>query len=328
VHSGTIQFPHVDLSTLLREEATDFVGMMMIPFGEQTASLLTDRPTFNSVIFDMRKHNPPTKEVDSASLTRKGYKPGNLPNQDRSIIVNLMYAMGSTDGDPQTSALLMGIFDGHGSRGHEVSHHLSLEFPKIFTRIMREKQNTLPMEKLPDATYIGEALTEAFFEVDATEPVKGSAGSTASVLFYPGSGPKVYVANAGDSTTIICAYSKTNRKSVIMYQNRKHKPHLPDERQRIENAGGSVIIPQSLLFQGHTSASDTIQETSRVIIPSAAGNPFSSLALAMSRSIGDYDGKRIGITAKPEIDVWDVNDHFDREQQRDTGVSIISNFYN
>lgn len=313
-HSGTIQFPHVDLSSLLAEEASDFVGIMMIPFGQQkqSASLLADRPTFNSVIFDKSKNTLPSIRVERTSLTRKGYKPGNLPNQDRSIIVNLVIPMGSSDGDPQTTALLMGIFDGHGARGHEVSHYLALEFPRVFTRIIREKQNT----------YIGDALTETFLEVDAKEPVKGTAGSTASVLFYPGSGSKVYIANAGDSTTIICSYSKTNRKSAIMYQNRKHKPHLPDERQRIESSGGKVMIPQSLLLQGSSSKSDSIKETSRVIIPSADGNPFSSLALAMSRSIGDWDGKRVGITAIPEIDVWDVNDHFDREQQADTRVSI------
>ena len=75
------------------------------------------------------------------------------------------------------------------------------------------------------------------------------------------------------------------------------------------------MIPPSLLL-------DDAKETSRVIIPSADDNPFSSLALAMSRSIGDYDGKRVGIIATPEIDVWDVNDHFDHEPQTSTGVSI------
>jgi serine/threonine protein phosphatase PrpC len=309
-HTGIIRFPHVDLSSLLSEEASDFFGMRSQQ-QTQTTSLLMD-PTFSSVIFDEGKPNLLTNQVDSASLTRKGYKPGSLPNQDRSIIVNLVCA---SEGDPRTSALLMGIFDGHGTRGHEVSHHLALELPKVFTRILREKQITHPMEKLSDATFIEDALTEMFLEVDAKEPVKGSAGSTASVLFYPGSRSKVYIANAGDSTTIICSYSKTTRISTILYQNRKHKPHLSDERQRIENSGGTVMIPPSLLL-------DDAKETSRVIIPSADDNPFSSLALAMSRSIGDYDGKRVGIIATPEIDVWDVNDHFDHEPQTSTGVSI------
>ncbi len=311
-HTGIIRFPHVELSSLLSEEASDFFGMSF-QRRTQTTSLLMD-PTFNSVIFDKGKPNLLTNQVDSASLTRKGYKPGNLPNQDASIIVNLVCA---SEGDPRTSALLMGIFDGHGTRGHEVSHHLALEFPKVFTRIIREKQISHPLGELSDATFIGDALTETFLEVDAKEPVKGSAGSTASVLFYPGSRSKVYIANAGDSTTIICSYSKTTMKSTILYQNRKHKPHLPDERQRIENLGGTVMIPPSLLM-------GDAKETSRVIIPSADGNPFSSLALAMSRSIGDYDGKRVGVIATPEIDVWDVNEHFDHEPQTSTGVSIAN----
>jgi hypothetical protein len=194
-HSGTIQFPHVNLSSLLSEEASDFVGMMMIPLGQQkqSASLLTDCPTFNSVIFDKSKRTLPTIRINSASLTRKGYKPGSLPNQDRTIIVNLLCPMGSPGGDPQTSALLMGIFDGHGTRGHDVSHHIALRFPKVFTRIIQEKQNT----------YIRDALTETFCIVDANEPVKGTARSTTSMLFYPGLGSKVYIVNAGDSTTII-----------------------------------------------------------------------------------------------------------------------------
>ncbi|KAL3823842.1 hypothetical protein ACHAXA_004114, partial [Cyclostephanos tholiformis] len=313
-HSGIIRFPHADLSSLLSEEASDLVGMRFQQ-QKETASLLTDRTTFNSVIFDKGKRNLLTNQVDNASLTRKGYKPGSLPNQDRSIIVNLVCA---SEGDPRNSALLMGIFDGHGARGHEVSQHLALELPKVFTRILREKKIALPMDKkLPGATLIEDALTKAFLEVDANEPVKGSAGSTASVLFYPGSGSKVYIANAGDSTTLICSYSKTIRKSTIVYQNRKHKPHLPDERQRIESSGGTVMIPQSLLL------GDT-KETSRVIIPSADNKPFSSLALAMSRSIGDYDGKHVGIIAVPEIDVWDVNDHFDGEPQTFTGFFAIS----
>ncbi|KAL7442304.1 hypothetical protein ACHAXH_006431, partial [Discostella pseudostelligera] len=169
-------------------------------------------------------------------------------------------------------------------------------------------------------------MNETFIEADANEPLKDTGGSTANVLFYPGVNSTVYIANVGDSTTLIVSYCKTKRKSTVVYQNRKHKPHLPDERQRIENAGGIVRIPQSLL-RGDGSINGSIQETSRVIIPDKNGNPFHSLALAMSRSIGDFEGKRIGLTAEPEIDVWDVNDwkrQFDTDQVLDTVFFAIT----
>jgi serine/threonine protein phosphatase PrpC len=47
----------------------------------------------------------------------------------------------------------------------------------------------------------------------------------------------------------------------------------------------------------------------------------------MSRSIGDYDGKRVGITAIPEIDVFDVTSHFEPEQEQhvlDTQFFVIA----
>jgi hypothetical protein len=119
------------------------------------------------------------------------------------------------------------------------------------------------------------------------------------------------------------SYCKTEKKSTVVYQNRKHKPHLPDERQRIENAGGIVKIPLSLLRGGGSSINDGIQESSRIIIPNKNGNAFGGMALAMSRSIGDVEGKRVGLTAEPEIDMWDVNDwkrQFDIDHKMDTEV--------
>jgi len=213
-------------------------------------------------------------------------------------------------------------------RGHVVSHYIALELPKVFAKIMKQKQHTLPLplldciknSKMNDhvENYIKDALKETFIEVDANEPVKGTGGSTASVLFYPGLDTKAYIANAGDSTTIIAAFSKSRKESTIVYQNRKHKPHLQDERQRIENAGGQVMIPPSLL-RGDTNSQ--LKESSRIIIPSPDGNAFG--ALALSRSIGDFDGKAVGLIAEPEIDIWDVREHyrthqFDREQELDT----------
>jgi len=52
------------------------------------------------------------------------------------------------------------------------------------------------------------------------------------------------------------------------------------------------------------------------------------MALAMSRSIGDADGKRVGLTALPEVDVWDRTrwfeaENLDSEKQSDIEVSMF-----
>ena len=285
--TGTIESPTVDLSTLLQEEAVTGLVFQQTSLGVDT-SLLND-PTFKSAIIDDRKQH---HTADHALVTRCGFKMGKIPNQDRSLIANFQNS-GNND-DPKKSSLLMGIFDGHGGDGHKVSHFIALNFLKVFIKKCKEKDE------------IQKALIDTFLEIDKNEPVKGMGGSTASVIYYPGNGSKVYVANAGDSTTLIAAYSKKTRKSTIIYQNRKHKPHVTDERQRIEASGGQVMIPPSLL-QGGGAQEGQIKESSRLIIPSADGNPFGGLALAMSRSIGDFDGKKVGLIASPEVDVWDAS---------------------
>ncbi|KAL7543394.1 hypothetical protein ACHAXR_013320 [Thalassiosira sp. AJA248-18] len=226
----------------------------------------------------------------------------------------------------------MGIFDGHGPRGHIVSHYIALQFPGVFASILRRKQKeqSLPLhgslrnpkQKENITNCIKKALVETFLAVDEGEPVKSTGGSTASLAFYPGLGSIVYVANAGDSTTLIARYSKSKRSSTIVFQNRKHKPHLQDERERIERAGGQVMIPPSLLVEDGSTGG--LKETSRLIIPDPKGGPFGGLALAMSRSIGDFDGKRVGLTAEPEVDAWDVNHHFSEEQILDSEWFVVT----
>ena len=105
---GIIHYPIADLSTLLIEEASsvDYIGrlIMTLQFQQQQqqtsllqpfSSLLSDT-SFHSVISttaDVNNHNNKDEDDASAniwsSITRKGYKPGNLPNQDRSIIAHL-----------------------------------------------------------------------------------------------------------------------------------------------------------------------------------------------------------------------------------------------
>lgn len=108
------------------------------------------------------------------------------------------------------------------------------------------------------------------------------SGTTAVVAFI--SSEHVYIANCGDSRAILCR----NEQPVFCTQD--HKPILPGEKQRIQNAGGSVMIQR---VNG---------------------------SLAVSRALGDYDyksSKELGqceqlVSPEPEIFVHerDPQDQF------------------
>ncbi|EFJ39763.1 hypothetical protein VOLCADRAFT_35338, partial [Volvox carteri f. nagariensis] len=57
-------------------------------------------------------------------------------------------------------------------------------------------------------------------------------GTTALVSVQVG--PKLYTANTGDCRAVLCRGGRAVRLS------RDHKPELPEERTRIEAAGGRV----------------------------------------------------------------------------------------
>mmetsp|Transcript_31095 Transcript_31095/g.62040 ORF Transcript_31095/g.62040 Transcript_31095/m.62040 type:complete len:574 (+) Transcript_31095:78-1799(+) len=346
---GIVHYPTVELASILDEEAIDIklhneLIMQQLSFTkkiifsqQQPMQQQEDddelffgdkfQSALGSIISDSESSDDEYQN-DQALLTRCGYKDlgsGRMPNQDRSVIVHYYLRDDVADNANATTAtskkvythraLLMGIFDGHGGSGHNVAHHVALELPRVFATKMQQG-NFLTIDAQFDDK-IAQVLKQTFLVVDGNEPVKGEGGCTASTAFYPGFGTKVYLANVGDSTTLIVRYNKSTGKSTIVHQNRKDKPHLDDERQRIEKAGGQVYIPTSLLI------SDESKETSRVYIPSANGM---QLALAMSRSIGDFDGKVVGLISEPIVSIWDVQ-QYQREHQFSQGLSQDSEWF-
>lgn len=101
------------------------------------------------------------------------------------------------------------------------------------------------------------------------------SGTTAVCTFI--SKDQIYIANCGDSRAVLC------RNGEPIFATRDHKPILPSEKQRIQNAGGSVMIQR---VNG---------------------------SLAVSRALGDYDyksSKELGqceqlVSPEPEIFVQD-----------------------
>jgi serine/threonine protein phosphatase PrpC len=161
---------------------------------------------------------------------------------------------------------------------------------------------------------IKKALEQVFLEVDKAMPPIPESGCTASIVLRLGR--KLYFCNAGDSSTFLWAYHKSTGQMTWVYETREDKPDLPEERQRIEAAGGEVYVPNAeALAYGDSSR-----------ITKHAGDPY-SVALAMSRSLGDAELKGIGLIANPIVDSIDIDDIFkamDQNIHGDTELFVIS----
>ena len=154
---------------------------------------------------------------------------------------------------------------------------------------------------------IRNALNETFLEVNekGTPSTFLLGGCTATVTLRWGS--KLYVANAGDSETIVVSASASSKQQPpkkqqqqqydslhanVEYETRRDKANQPEERARIEKLGGTI----------HVNANGF---DPRVIVYSEAAKD--TIGLAMSRCIGDWEWKAVGVIAEPTIDLIDLS---------------------
>ena len=250
---------------------------------------------------------------DAASLTLIGYKGGPLLqqiNQDRAVVVSPFLVPTTTKNrNPleEKDRILLGVFDGHGTRGELVSEFTVQNLPST----LAQKLGTLP-RPTPTATTATssssfwttgtstitnqrrmatiQALHDTYVELDQQAPADPSGGSTATTILVQDE--DIYIANTGDSRSFVVSYRPSTKHVQLLYISREDKPNLPDERARVEGLGGQVYIPK--------------RGTSRVVYQDPiTGAPS---GLAMSRSIGDWAAAKWGVIADPIVDVLGIPD--------------------
>mmetsp|Transcript_58561 Transcript_58561/g.104122 ORF Transcript_58561/g.104122 Transcript_58561/m.104122 type:complete len:389 (-) Transcript_58561:147-1313(-) len=198
---------------------------------------------------------------------RKGLKPES-PNQDSFCVLKM------------DSYSIYAVFDGHGQKGHDVSQFVKERLPKIIFKDSRCKV----------AKDIGACLVDSFKLIQSMVEVadKGKilsaqmSGTTATLAFHDHKNKLITIAHVADSTAAVgqkVGDGPWNGKSLT----RDHKPNLPDEKERIEKAGGRVV------FDGYAN---------HRIYAKNQRYP----GLNMSRCLGDLLGHHeCGITCEPEI---------------------------
>jgi serine/threonine protein phosphatase PrpC len=250
---------------------------------------------------------------NAATLTLIGYKGGTLEsqiNQDRAMVISPYYVGGEMNQSTKQSrrkpstveekqqqqqppSQLLGVFDGHARLGEKVSEYAVSELPNVLAAKLDK------IDPKDDPEQVKEAIIDTFIEIDKTAPAEISGGCTASVILRRGS--KLYVANAGDSRSFVVVYRASTQSVEIIYISREDKPHLPDERKRVEECGGEVYLPPL--------------GTSRVLYT----DPDSGLqsGLAMSRSIGDWEVGKTGVIPDPLVEIIDIDQVVESQLIRD-----------
>ena len=243
-----------------------------------------------SVHFSPLLHHPDvllvTKSGDKSSYDAEwdARAPPTLPNQDCSVLLH----------SSRNQHKLVALLDGHGELGHYASQAVVLDLPfRLWDRLETTTTTTTTAAAGPSA--IESIFKEEFVSVDQGVVSRVPEAGTTAVIMYQND-DTVYLASAGDSTAFCASYNNpqvkhtTKTKSTTMLlQAVQHKPGDPIERARIKAHGGKVTMPPPW----------DVGASSRVMLPGVDGM---STALAMSRCLGDEEGKQAQVLiAEPSI---------------------------
>ena len=191
---------------------------------------------------------------------------------------------------------LYGIFDGHGENGHLISKYISKYINDYFLNCKNFVDNKDDLSTLKnDIKNIflekkQEIINKCQNSLDSDLNTKinfdiSQSGSTSILLFL--TEETLICSNIGDSQ---CYLFKCTDEDMWTYESlsKIHKPNDEEEKKRILENGGEIhpFYDQDGFFEGP----DRIY---------AKGKAYPGLSL--SRSIGDLEGKKIGIISEPEI---------------------------
>jgi len=195
---------------------------------------------------------------------------------------------------------IFGVLDGHGPEGHHVSKFAAesitsylINHPEI--KCLSDPEQIYQKFKENKCNII----TQSFVETDnKLKNVKFDAlesGCTCVLVIHIGT--HIMCANAGDSRAIVVFNERDNNDTDYFFGealSRDYKPEIPEETNRILRNGGVV-----------TQIKDENGEGVGPYRVWARGEDYPGLA--MSRSIGDLKGKKIGVIPDPGILEYDIS---------------------
>jgi serine/threonine protein phosphatase PrpC len=200
--------------------------------------------------------------------SHRGQKPES-PNQDDFFLL------------ARRERVLLGVLDGHGLEGHEISHFAQERLPAlIMERLRGDSEAWEDAVNQSVADLVG--LSKTHFEGKADY-----SGTTITIVMLDRaggatSGPiRLRCAFLGDSIAVSARRRAKSEPWQVTTLTDIHRPDREDEKKRILEVGGKLFV------------SPEPDATARLLTPECY--------LAMSRSFGDFHAVPFGLSSEPEF---------------------------
>ena len=184
--------------------------------------------------------------------------------------------------------IFLGVCDGHGMFGHDVSGYLVNHLPQNLNASIL-KNNIKSISNSVDYPQISNIISLTFVQTNINivndDNIESTFSGTtcSSLIFCP---IKIISSNVGDSRCVLGKFDGKNWKAKNL--TRDHKPNEEDEKKRIIDKGGRI--------ESYKDEDGEFVGPERVWLKTE-----DVPGLAMSRSFGDDVAHTVGVIAQPEI---------------------------
>ena len=217
------------------------------------------------------------KSVGSYSQAGKGEDGFVKVNQDSFLVIQNEYKLPDFN--------IFSVLDGHGENGHLVSRFITKYLATFFKKnkkmqILKTEDEVYQRLKKNEYDIIKRVFKHAEKDINKSSIDANFSGTTCVMVFQIGD--KLICANIGDSRAIMV---KGEKGKNIIELSLDQKPSDPEEKKRIELAGGEIAQYEE---DGEKSGPYRVW---------AKGKAYPGIA--MSRSIGDYIATSLGVIPEP-----------------------------
>ena len=219
------------------------------------------------------------------SLSQVGYSgPGIFKyNQDSFFIYKNL--------NDECNVLFIGVCDGHGLTGHDVSKYLINNLPKNLNTSLKKTNKYISHKETLYST-----LKKVFIDTNKslcsirTIDTKFSGSTCVTIILTKN---KIISANVGDSRAVMGRYIKGKWLSIDLTHDQK--PNNPGEKERILSHGGRI--------EAYKDENGDDFGPKRVWL-----KDDDVPGLAMSRSFGDEIAASVGTISEPEIEEYEITE--------------------